>query len=125
MKSISERVLEPHEVVITPKGTNWRFDDKEGRRYGRLVVFGHAGRDHQGKTHWYCKCDCGNIHNIQENHLMFGAKSCGCLHKRRGNKSPFFRGVGELPLNYYTTTKNNANKREILFDVSMDMRSKM
>lgn len=33
-------------------------DNFIGRRFGRLLVIGFAGKSN-GKTNWHCVCDCG------------------------------------------------------------------
>lgn len=53
------------------------FDDKTGRRYGRLVVVEYV---YKGK--WLCKCDCGNETVVPSVNLANGhTKSCGCLNR--------------------------------------------
>lgn len=82
--------------------------DLVGKKFGLLTVVKYAGKP--GTKHrWECKCKCGNSTTVQENHLKTNnTKSCGCLHKRSGNQSPFFRGYGEIPLDVYSTIQRNA-----------------
>lgn len=50
-----------------------------GKRFGKLEVRGHAGTK-DGKSLWYCKCDCGNTTIVKGVNLMSGAtRSCWCL----------------------------------------------
>lgn len=52
------------------------FEDKTGKRYGRLVAMKKVGRM------WECKCDCGNLHLVYSGNLSKGStKSCGCLDR--------------------------------------------
>lgn len=61
------------------------------------------------KRYWKCICNCGNETEVDYYHLINGnTKSCGCLHKRKGKNSPFFRGCGELPLDVFSVAKRNA-----------------
>lgn len=47
----------------------------EGRRFGRLIVLGHAG-----SRYWLVRCDCGTEKKVRSNHLTCGlTRSCGCL----------------------------------------------
>lgn len=60
--------------------------DLTGRRFGRLVVLGIAGRT-TGKHKeilWACKCDCGNSASVNGQRLRNGeTTSCGCYHRER------------------------------------------
>jgi len=50
-----------------------------GKKFGRLVVLGHAGQD---KVHlvYRCRCDCGQETTVRGCNLRAGlTKSCGCL----------------------------------------------
>lgn len=75
--------------------------DLTGRRFGRLVVVGQAGRDKHKKPLWDCLCDCGENRTILGNSLTREkTKSCGCFqsdvvtkmstkhgHAKRGQES--------------------------------------
>ena len=55
-----------------------------GKRFGKLVVIGRAGRDKHYNTRWLCRCDCGNETVVLGGNLTRGASmSCGCT---RGGK---------------------------------------
>lgn len=50
------------------------FEDKTGKRFGRLVVLYKNGKK------WRCKCDCGNETDVFSGGLKGGkTQSCGCL----------------------------------------------
>lgn len=57
-----------------------------GQRYGRLIVVSRA--PNQGrKVCWRCKCDCGNMRDVQTYNLVFGlTKSCGCYRRERSSE---------------------------------------
>lgn len=82
--------------------------DLVGQKFGMLTVTKYAGKP--GLKHrWICQCECGNETNIQDNHLKTGnTKSCGCLQRRKGKESPFFKGCGDLPLDYFSVARRNA-----------------
>ena len=100
--------------------------DLTNKKFGLLTVIDYAGKP--GTKHrWFCQCDCGNKTTVQENHLKTGnTKSCGCLHKRRGKDSPFFRGFGEIPLDVFSTIKRNAlgggvyNRKSKQFSITIE-----
>lgn len=56
--------------------------DRQGKRFGRLLVVGPAARDTRGPM-WLCKCDCGQELSIPSRQFS-GARtvqSCGCLQR--------------------------------------------
>ena len=62
---------------------NWRIKmgkikDLTGNRYGRLIVIGN------NKNKKICRCDCGNICEVNTSKLISGwTQSCGCLRKEK------------------------------------------
>ena len=53
-----------------------RFKDLTGQKFNRLTVIQYLS-----KSKWQCKCDCGNIVEVQGGHLKNGhTKSCGCYN---------------------------------------------
>lgn len=73
-----------------------------GQRFGRLVVIDEAPRQlaKRGdyyRTRWLCRCDCGNVLEVNANSLKNGSsKSCGCLRREleseRATKHGFTKG---------------------------------
>jgi hypothetical protein len=52
-----------------------------GRRFGRLVVIGAAGRKNH-RVAWLCVCDCGRQKRIRGDSLRSGnTTSCGCYSR--------------------------------------------
>lgn len=57
--------------------------DTVGRRFGKLTVLKELGYGHV-----LCRCDCGNIKEINKSHLINGdIISCGCELKKTAIKS--------------------------------------
>ena len=55
-----------------------------GKRFGKLTVISLDHIDKKRRTHWKCKCDCGNEKVILRGGLTSGDNvSCGCYHKER------------------------------------------
>lgn len=55
--------------------------DMTGQRFGRLLVVGRCG-SRRRRAVWYCRCDCGNEHEIVGQELRAGkSHSCGCLQR--------------------------------------------
>jgi len=60
------------------------FKDLAGQRFGRLVVIYSIKKRIGGHVAWLCRCDCGNLTEVQSCHLISGrTKSCGCLWKEK------------------------------------------
>jgi hypothetical protein len=58
--------------------------DLTGRRFQRLKVIGFAGMRNQ-RSHWACRCDCGNRTIVDGSKLKFGSTtSCGCRQIQTG-----------------------------------------
>jgi len=86
------------------------MNDLVNKRFGDLVVISYGGRPfNKYVSYWLCKCDCGKETNVRQSHLLNGnTKSCGCRHNRKGKDSPFFKGIGELPLDYFSVLRRNS-----------------
>ena len=64
-----------------------KFIDQTGKRFGRLIVQSHKGRNDYFKQVWECQCDCGNIKLVTTQELNSGdTTSCGCYLKERITK---------------------------------------
>lgn len=64
------------------KASERRMRDLSGKRFSKLHVLrlaeGHQDRE-TSYARWLCRCDCGNEHVVQSNHLQNGdVSSCGC-----------------------------------------------
>lgn len=100
-----------------------------GKTYGQLTVieYSHPSAGSRGKHYWKCKCSCENTAIVRDSHLISGAtRSCGCLHKRKGKDSPFFKGYGEIPLDYFSIIRRGAegggkfNRRPKEFSITIE-----
>ena len=61
-------------------------DDLTGQRFGRLTVISlnEDVSKQKKKSHWNCKCDCGNETVVRGTHLKSGeTASCGCYQKEK------------------------------------------
>ena len=64
-----------------------KFINQTGKRFGRLVVQQHLGRNKNLKQIWQCVCDCGNKAVVTTQELNKGdTSSCGCYLKERITK---------------------------------------
>jgi hypothetical protein len=77
-----------------------KLKDLSGNKFGRLTVISDTGERPWGNVLWSCKCDCGNIVNVQSQSLVSGlTKSCGCLRKEvlTGNQHAIIHGLIHTP----------------------------
>ena len=74
--------------------------DLAGKRFGRLFVIKHTSvpGDTRKTYNWLCRCDCGNIVEVNGNSLTSGNTiSCGCAH-RDSVKSLYVDGTAPCKL---------------------------
>ena len=61
-----------------------------GQKFGRLLVLEKGKKDKAQHQYYICKCDCGNVCEINSDNLRRGlTKSCGCLHSEITHKNTF------------------------------------
>lgn len=79
----TEKILK----VIQSGEAHPRFKDLTGRRYGRLLVVGLAGKKIKHYTTWTVQCDCGVIKDITQGGLDSGrTNSCGCFRREDSSR---------------------------------------
>lgn len=80
--------------------------DFMGRRFGRLLVIklsNNKGRN--GRSLWFCRCDCGNEITVHPQNLRSGnTGSCGCFHRERDREYHLRHGEARQR-NGQTTTR--------------------
>lgn len=99
---------------------NMKAIDLKGKKFGKLLVKEFAGHKNNLRQ-WLCICDCGNEKIIRGGHLTKGfTKSCGCeAHPSKSNHKSW-KGYEEIPLDFFTTIKRNAEIRKIEFDITVE-----
>lgn len=85
--------------------------DLTGKRFGRLTVIervnGTVVRGKSPKVFWRCKCDCGNIREIDGYSLRSGnTQSCGCIFMETITKHG---GYGERLYKIWSQMKERCN----------------
>lgn len=79
--------------------------DETGKRYGKLTVLERSNKTDGTHIFWKCKCDCGNICDINGTYLRLGiSTNCGCE-----------RSVGEQKITKILQENNINFKREFTF----------
>ena len=67
-----------------------------GKRFGKLVVIERTDSKYD-KTHWLCKCDCGNETVVSSSGLKSGhAQSCGCYQDEVASDTYFIDLSGRV-----------------------------
>ena len=56
-----------------------KFLDLIGHRFGKLLVIGKIPGTHTLPLKWECRCDCGNVINI-DSYTLKKQNSCRCVH---------------------------------------------
>ncbi len=70
---------------------------KLGDKFSRLIVESFHHKDKQYREYWCCRCACGNIKVIREDHLKNGTVSCGCRKSESAKVMHSFRKKGGRP----------------------------
>lgn len=64
--------------------------DLTNQIFGRLTALEKGKKDKAGHQYWLCKCECGNLVEINSDNLRRGlTKSCGCLHAEKAHQLTF------------------------------------
>lgn len=71
--------------------------DMSGQKYGKLTVLEYNKNQYK----WECKCDCGNIINVNSSSLTMGlTQSCGCLKSKGEEKIIQLLKENNIPFKY-------------------------
>jgi len=71
-------------------------------------------------THFKCRCThCGNTTIVRRNKFPT-TKSCGCFRRRTHKDNPRFKGCGAIHGGRWWTYMDNAKKRNIPFDITVE-----
>ena len=93
-----------------------KFLDISAQRFGKLVaLYFHESKG--GYRYYICKCDCGNIKSIKRRLLVKGeTASCGCEWRLANKNHNNWQGFGDMPKDFFSSVKRNANDRNIEFN---------
>lgn len=83
IKSVSSRLLRKGKSkncgCLVQEKIDPRKTELIGKKFGKLTVLSHEGKNNRGKYLWKCQCDCGNVVVVTGTLLRIGqCKSCGC-----------------------------------------------
>lgn len=91
------------------------------QKFGKLTVIRFSHTDKWKKTHWECKCECGNTTIARKESLTRGhTTTCGNrnIHFTTIN-SRNWKGHGDIGLSYYSDLKREGERRGYTFQVSI------
>lgn len=99
----------------------------QNQKYGRLFtlqkILKYKNKEnpcHRSQTWWICKCECGKIKEVRQNHIKYGnVISCGRCYKI-GPANPNWKGYEKISTRYYRTVKTGAKNRGLSFDITME-----
>ncbi len=96
--------------------------DLTNEKFGKLTALHlHPTRKENKLRMWVCLCECGNTKIVPTKFLRSGMTStCGCGAHPNKKSNSNWKGFGEIPLDFYTTVKRNAESRSIKFEVSIE-----
>ena len=64
--------------------------DLTNQKFGRLTPIKKGKKDKAQHQYWICKCDCGNVVEVNSDNLRRGlTQSCGCLHSETTHELRF------------------------------------
>jgi hypothetical protein len=96
------------------------FIDLSNQTFFYWVVIDYAGKNKYNLAQWNCKCRCGKLGVITGGALRNGAsKSCGCYSVEL-NVQRLYKGGKYLGKTEFWSFKNNAIKRKIFFDITVE-----
>ena len=98
-----------------------RIHDLSGQKFGRwkALEFSHINKNRQHC--WVCLCDCGTVRPVSRNALVLGrSKSCGCFRDDRARETKTLGSGIAVRNSILHTYKNQAQKRNLSFDLSDD-----
>jgi len=92
-----------------------------GSKFGKILVVSEVEKKGHNVL-WHCKCDCGKELDVLGPNLNKKTKSCGCEPNAAtlGRTSPFWRGCGEISIQFYNRIKICALKRNIDVSVTIE-----
>lgn len=112
-------------------------DEYESRRTSKLLIGTKHGKltaiewtQNNGRSFVICKCDCGNIvtrrsDGFKANRFL----SCGCSKRSKtqpsGPASPSFSGVGAISKTHFARIQRTAERRGIVFNITIDEIAKL
>lgn len=109
--------LREFKIPKRPKGNQGIYTiDLTGEKFGNYTVLSRGGRSATGQTRWLCRCDCGNVKDVDSTSLKSGViKNC-----KKCAPSPRWTGYNEISGTYFKAIERGAKKRNLIFDIKIE-----
>jgi len=118
--SVIKRLCAKYELCpIKGRQGGHNIKDMTGKKFGSLIVEEYDSKSKGKLASWICKCVCENTCSALGTDLRRGKiKTCGC---RKGIKSRRnFQGYGKISKSKWRVLVQNAEQRNIPFDISIE-----
>lgn len=88
--------------------------DITGNKFNKLTVIKYSRTVGRRRTMWLCKCDCGQMVEVEGSHLKNGhTKSCGCLNREFIADLNFKNGLSGTKIYYvWYNMRNRCNRKD-------------
>jgi len=111
-------------VLVEPGRPGPKPKDITGMKFGMLTAVQPTGKSNHYGIIWLARCDCGNEIERGASELLRKPKrktqvpqNCGCYRKR--NRSPKYKGVGDLSSTRFRRVLAQAKQRGIPFKITI------
>jgi hypothetical protein len=98
--------------------------DLTGLKFGKLTALRPSGKSNHYGIIWIVRCECGKEFEKGASELIRKPRrknqipqSCGCYGKR--NRSPKYKGIGDLSHTKFHNIQNSAKERNLLFKITI------
>jgi len=108
--------------------TKYEIGDKFGRwellERIQIPVKRDKNGNYKNTSKWICRCECGTIKEIWQGSLTSKngsgkSTSCGC-YQREKHVLKMWKGYGEISRKYFSYVKLNAQKRNLIFKITIE-----
>ena len=108
--------------VLQSNGLSRKIENEYiGVQFNDLIPIEFLGRDKRSNVLFLCKCRCGKTTKVRGNDLRQNTiKSCGCRNHKCGRDHSSFKGYEDIPSTYWKRLQNNAKKRNIEFNLTIE-----
>lgn len=72
----------------------WNSRNIIGQRFEQLVVVEKTTKRKHGSVVWLCRCDCGNLKEVDTTHIRY-VRSCGCFRSKTTAKKNYKHGLSK------------------------------
>ncbi len=109
--------LKEHKIPKRGRGNQGlHFVDLTSQKFGNYTVISRGTPNEHGRIRWVCRCDCGNVKEVDASSLQKGS----LRHCEKCAPNPCWKGHGEISGAYFSNLENGAKRRGIKFNVKIE-----